>query len=259
MDVTLSYEVLCHCGHLLSEVPEYSSEDRETSTGLQPCHGGIWWGKTKDWKQLMFYSIHTFITVFLKAFIYFYFPFFPRQCLHITQQQQQSLWKIHSASAQRVSCAFSQFHWLQAHKAYCDWFKPMWFYNSALSCWLGHQCIRISWRRPEWLSKHQMREIFTYSTRWSKSLHSQNLPGIQILPKTSLSSNTISSNAFMCTNIPMCQAVRWFSLLVCPFVCWLFIVGLIWRWWKEPQKNRDWNGCCLWNKTLLGCHMLRKP
>lgn len=39
------------------------------------------------------------------------------------------------------------------------------FYNSALSCWLGRQCIRISWRRPEWLSKHQMREIFTYSTR----------------------------------------------------------------------------------------------
>lgn len=86
---------------------------------------------------------------------------------------------------------------LQAHEpiAFCDCFKPMWFYNSALSCWLGRQCIRISWRRPEWQSKHQMREIFTYSTRWSKSLNSQNLPRIQILQKISISSNIISSNA----------------------------------------------------------------
>ncbi len=47
----------------------------------------------------------------------------------------------------------------------CDWCKGLWFYYPALSCWLGHQCRRIFWRKPEWLSKHQMREIFTYSTR----------------------------------------------------------------------------------------------
>lgn len=51
----------------------------------------------------------------------------------------------------------------------------------------------------------------------------------------------------------------WVCMFVVGLIWFGYLIGLIWRWWKEPQWNRDWNGCCLWSKNLLGCHTLRKP